>query len=71
LNTWVNFGSAQPSKVGHFSIGLNTRVQQRIPHMEIFVLAFVLITAMATVDLPEHPEEKAERVPARKTRRAR
>jgi hypothetical protein len=39
--------------------------------MEIIVLAFVLITAMATVDLPEHPEEKAERVPARKTRRAR
>ena len=23
MNTWVNFGSAQPSKVGHFSIGLN------------------------------------------------
>jgi hypothetical protein len=39
--------------------------------MEIIVLALVLITAMATVDLPEHPEEKAERVPARKARRAR
>ena len=47
------------------------RVQQRSPHMEIIVLALVLITAMATVDLPEHPEEKAERVPTRKTRRAR
>jgi len=47
------------------------RVQQRSPHMEIIVLALVLITAMATVDLPEHPEEKAERVPARKARLAR
>ena len=47
------------------------RVQQRSPHMEIIVLALVLITAMATVDLPEHPEEKAERVPTRKARRAR
>ena len=47
------------------------RVQQRSPHMEIIVLALVLITAMATVDLPEHPEENAERVPTRKARRAR
>lgn len=47
------------------------RVQQRSPYMEIIVLALVLITAMATVDLPEHPEEKAERVSARKARRAR
>lgn len=47
------------------------RVQQRSQSMEIIVLALVLITAMATVDLPEHPEQKAERVPARKARRAR
>ena len=36
--------------------------------MEIVILAFVLITAMATVDLPESHSQKTERVPLRKSR---
>ena len=36
--------------------------------MEIIILALVLITAMATVDLPNCREPKSELVPIRKTR---
>ena len=30
MNTWVNFGSASPSKVGHFSIGLNIPLSEDV-----------------------------------------
>jgi ribonucleotide reductase beta subunit family protein with ferritin-like domain len=52
LNTWVNFGSASPLKVGQFSIGLNSvRLEQDKVH-DLFRQALLLEEAYAHQGIP-------------------